>query len=176
MPWRSRYEHRRRRPRRCREVQAASHRLRHPPGNDLLEGDPSLSGEALDRASHHLWQPFAPRVLGGAVTSADVAGRSASRCLSRGGRSSGSSLDLMRKQHLDPNGVEIGMLIPLRWNPGSQRNLDFGVALTRAMNTWQVERWVRQEPRLRASVLVAQEDTEGAVAEIDARGGDPNFT
>ena len=35
------------------------------------------------------------------------------------------------------------MLIPLRWNPGSQRNLDFGVALTRAMNTWQVERWVK---------------------------------
>ncbi|MGJ4941973.1 amidohydrolase family protein [Bradyrhizobium sp. HKCCYLS1011] len=88
----------------------------------------------------------------------------------------GSSLDLLRKQHLDPNGVEIGMLIPLRWNPGSQRNLDLGVALTRAMNTWQVERWIRQEPRLRASVLVAQEDTEGAVAEIDARGGDPNFT
>jgi hypothetical protein len=88
----------------------------------------------------------------------------------------GSSLDLMRKQHLDPNGVEIGMLIPLRWNPGSQRNLDLGCALTRAMNTWQVERWIKQEPRLRASVLVAQEDTEGAVAEIDARGGDPNFT
>ena len=88
----------------------------------------------------------------------------------------GSSLELMRKQHLDPNGIEIGMLIPLRWNPGSQRNLDFGVALTRAMNTWQVERWVKQEPRLRASVLVAQEDTVGAVAEIDARGGDPSFT
>ena len=88
----------------------------------------------------------------------------------------GSSLDLMRKQHLDPNAVEIGILIPLRWNPGSQRNLDFGGALTRAMNTWQVERWVKQEPRLRASVLVAQEDTAGAVAEIDARGGDPNFT
>ena len=51
------------------------------------------------------------------------------------------------------------MLIPLRWNPGSQRNLDFGVALTQAMNSWQVERWVKNEPRLRASILVAQEDT-----------------
>jgi uncharacterized protein len=87
----------------------------------------------------------------------------------------GSSLDLMRKQHLDPNGVETGMLIPLRWNPGSQRNLDFGVALTQAMNTWQVERWVKNEPRLRASVLIAQEDTAASVAEIDARAGDPNF-
>ena len=87
----------------------------------------------------------------------------------------GSSLELMRKQHLDPNGVETGMLIPLRWNPGSQRNLDFGAALARAMNTWQTERWVKQEPRLKASVLVAQEDATAAVAEIDARGGQPNF-
>src|ERR1700690_3664525 len=71
----------------------------------------------------------------------------------------GSSLDLMRQQHLDPNGVAHGVLIPLRWNPGSQRNLDFGVALTQAMNTWQVERWVKNEPRLRASILVAHEDT-----------------
>ena len=88
----------------------------------------------------------------------------------------GSSLALMRSQHLDPNGVEFGMLIPLRWNPGSQRNLDFGVALTQAMNTWQIERWVKNEPRLRASVLIAQEDTAGSVAEIDARASDPNFT
>ena len=41
------------------------------------------------------------------------------------------------------------MLIPLRRNTGSQRNLDFGIALTKAMNTWQVERWVKNEPRLR---------------------------
>jgi predicted TIM-barrel fold metal-dependent hydrolase len=68
------------------------------------------------------------------------------------------------------------MLIPLRWNPGSQRNLDFGIALTKAMNTWQVERWVKNEPRPRASVLIAQEDTAASVAEIDARAGDPNFT
>ena len=88
----------------------------------------------------------------------------------------GSSLELMQKQHLDPNGVEIGMLIPLRWNPGSQRNLDFGVALTRAMNTWQVERWVKQEPRLRASRSGRAGGHGSAVAEIDARGGDPNFT
>ena len=87
----------------------------------------------------------------------------------------GSSLALMRSQHLDPNGVAYGMLIPLRWNPGSQRNLDFGVALTQAMNTWQVERWVKNEPRLRASILIAQEDTVSSVKEIEARAGDPNF-
>ncbi|WP_022721045.1 amidohydrolase family protein [Rhodopseudomonas sp. B29] len=88
----------------------------------------------------------------------------------------GSSLELMRRQHLDPNGVEIGMLIPLRWNPQSQRNLDFGMALARAMNDWQVEHWIRREPRLRASVLIAQEDAVASVREIEARAGDPNFT
>jgi predicted TIM-barrel fold metal-dependent hydrolase len=87
----------------------------------------------------------------------------------------GSSLSLLRKQHLDANGIVYGALIPLRWNPGSQRNLDFGVALSHAMNTWQVERWVKQEPRLRASVLIAQEDTAAAVAEIELRAGDPAF-
>ena len=87
----------------------------------------------------------------------------------------GSSLALMQQQHLDPNGIEHGVLIPLRWNPGSQRNLDFGVALTQAMNSWQVERWVKNEPRLRASILIAQEDTVSSVAEIEARAGDPNF-
>jgi uncharacterized protein len=87
----------------------------------------------------------------------------------------GSSLAMMQRQHLDPNGVEHGLLIPLRSNPGSQRNLDLGVALTRAMNTWQIERWVKNEPRLKASILIAQEDTVGSVAEIEARAGDPNF-
>ncbi|MBI0535235.1 amidohydrolase [Roseomonas sp. KE2513] len=87
----------------------------------------------------------------------------------------GSSLDLMRRQHLNPNGIEHGILIPLRWNPGSQRNLDFGVALTRAMNSWQAERWVGQESRLKGSILVAQEDAVGSVDEIEARAGDPRF-
>src|SRR3978361_2388257 len=77
----------------------------------------------------------------------------------------GSSLDMMQKQHLDPNGVEVGMLIPLRSNPGSQRNLDFGAALTRAMNTWQVERWVKQESRLGGSGAVAREEDAGARGE-----------
>jgi predicted TIM-barrel fold metal-dependent hydrolase len=92
-----------------------------------------------------------------------------------GGGPAGSSLDLMRSQHLDPNGVTRGVLIPLRWNPGSQRNLEFGAALCGAMNDWQVENWVSREPRLSASILVAQEDTAAAVAEIEKRAGDPRF-
>lgn len=87
----------------------------------------------------------------------------------------GSSLDLMRSQHLDANGIETGVLVPLRWNPGSQRNLDLGAALCAAMNCWQAENWVSREPRLRASILVPQEDTVASVREIEARAGDPRF-
>src|SRR5207248_102231 len=92
------------------------------------------------------------------------------------GGPAGSSLPMMQRQHLDRNGVEYGMLIPLRSNPGSQRNLDLGIALSRAMNSWQVEHWVANEPRLRGSILVAQEDTVAAVEEIEARAGDKRFT
>src|SRR5258708_7583010 len=91
------------------------------------------------------------------------------------GGPAGSSLPLMQRQHLDANGIEYGMLIPLRSNPGSQRNLDLGVALSQAMNSWQVERWVESEPRLRGSILVAQEDTAASVKEIEARAADKCF-
>ena len=92
------------------------------------------------------------------------------------GGPAGSNLPLMQRQHLDQNGVEYGMLIPLRSNPGSQRNLDLGVALSRAMNDWQAECWVANEPRLRGSILVAQEDCAASVEEIEARAADKRFT
>ena len=88
----------------------------------------------------------------------------------------GSSLALMRSQHLDPNGVAFGMLIPLRWNPGSQRNLDFGVALTQAMNTWQVEHWVKNEPRLRASISATEPAVSSCAMRTDARNRGSFFT
>ncbi len=87
----------------------------------------------------------------------------------------GSDLDFMRQQHLDPNGVEVGVLIPLRLNSGSQRNIDFGQALVGAVNDWQLEKFCRPEKRLRASIQIAPEDTPGSVAEIERRADDPHF-
>ena len=49
----------------------------------------------------------------------------------------------MRQQHLDANGVEWGMLMPLNRGPGNQRNLDYGAALATAVNDWQIEKWCR---------------------------------
>ena len=81
----------------------------------------------------------------------------------------------MREQHLDPNGVEIGNLIPLATRGPDQRNLDYGAALCTALNDWQLEYWLNKELRLRGSMLVPHEDPSAAVAEIERRASDDKF-
>jgi predicted TIM-barrel fold metal-dependent hydrolase len=87
----------------------------------------------------------------------------------------GSDLELMRRQHLDANGVEVGMLMPLSRCGMEERNLDYAAALAGAVNDWQLEAWVRKEPRLRAGIVVPQEDAVFAVAEIERRADEPGF-
>jgi uncharacterized protein len=87
----------------------------------------------------------------------------------------GSDLELMRRQHLEQNGVEIGMLMPLSRAGMEERNLDFAGALAHAVNEWQKHAWVQPEPRLRAGIVVPQEDAAFAVREIEERAGDPAF-
>jgi predicted TIM-barrel fold metal-dependent hydrolase len=87
----------------------------------------------------------------------------------------GSDLDFMRRQHLDRNGVECGVLQVLEPGGGRQRNPRYAIALSHAVNDWQKERWTQPEPRLRASIIVAQEEADAAVAEIELRAQDPDF-
>ena len=79
----------------------------------------------------------------------------------------GSDLAFMRKQHLDPLDIEFGILQVLDLFIFSQQNLDFGAAIQRAVNDWQLAHWTSREPRLKASILVGQDDTEAAIAEIE---------
>ena len=74
------------------------------------------------------------------------------------GRPPGSDLPLMRKQHLDRNGVQVGMLVALARGGMEEQNQDFAAALSHAVNDWQIEEWVKPEPRLRAGIVVPQED------------------
>jgi hypothetical protein len=87
----------------------------------------------------------------------------------------GSDLALMRAQHLDANGVEHGMLMQLSKGGMEERNLDFAAALSRAINDWQIETFVRHEPRLHAGIVVPQEDAAFAAAEIERRARDRSF-
>ncbi len=91
------------------------------------------------------------------------------------GGAPGCSLPLMQKQHLDPNGIEFGMLIALGRGIFEERNQHFAEALSHAVNEWQLASWVERDDRLVAAVIVPQEDAEVAAAEIDARAGDTRF-
>lgn len=87
----------------------------------------------------------------------------------------GSDLEFMRAQHLDANNVAYGMLMPLNRGPANQRNLDFGAALARAVNDWQLEYWLTKDARLRGSIVIAHDDPAAAIAEIESRANDKRF-
>jgi uncharacterized protein len=90
------------------------------------------------------------------------------------GGAPGSSLAFMRRQHLDPNGVEFGMLQPIGPGP-TQRNLDFGAALCTAFNEWQLQEWTGQDKRLRGALVVMPDNPDAAIAEIKRYGADRSF-
>jgi len=87
----------------------------------------------------------------------------------------GSDLAFMREHHLDANGIEHGILMALRPGGCDERNLEFGAALCAATNDWQIEAWVKPEPRLHAAITVPQEDSQAAVREIERCAGRPGF-
>ena len=87
----------------------------------------------------------------------------------------GSDLALMQRQHLDPNGVEFGMLVALGRAGMEERNQDFAAALSGAVNDWQIAAWVEPDPRLQAGIVLNAEDPIAAVAEIEKRAPDPRF-
>jgi predicted TIM-barrel fold metal-dependent hydrolase len=92
-----------------------------------------------------------------------------------GGGRPGSNLDFMRSHHLDPNGIELGVLTMIRPHPGGMPNLDLSTALCRAINDWQVAEWTTPEPRLKASIVVPYEDAAASVAEIERWAGSPDM-
>src|SRR6478752_4532863 len=86
----------------------------------------------------------------------------------------GSSLSFMQTQHLDPNNVALGVLCPLNTGQGL-RNQDLSAALATAINDWQIAEWTGKDSRLKGSIVVANEDSPAAAAEIRKRSGDRNF-
>jgi hypothetical protein len=82
------------------------------------------------------------------------------------GSPAGSSLDLLRRQALDPAGVEIGILGCL-YAVDSVHNPDAAAAMASAVNDWQRAEWLEREPRLRASIVVPVQIPALAAREID---------
>ncbi|MFD2082800.1 hypothetical protein SAMN05421678_118108 [Actinopolymorpha cephalotaxi] len=90
------------------------------------------------------------------------------------GRPPGGDLEFMREQHLDPEGIEYGILNCLG-AAGTQLNADYASALCQATNEWQIAEWLEKEPRLRAGIAVPYEDAELAVEQIDRFADHPGF-
>ena len=87
----------------------------------------------------------------------------------------GSDLKMLREQHLDPLGIEVGNLIALSRGGMEERNPDLAAAMASACNDWQIAEWLEPEPRLRGGIVVAQDNPESAVAEIEKHAGDKRF-
>ncbi len=79
----------------------------------------------------------------------------------------GSDLDFMRKHYLDPYNIEYAILSPLQPTAQGDRNPEFAIALCSAVNQWQIEKFVRADPRFKASITIPFEDAPAAVAEIE---------
>lgn len=87
----------------------------------------------------------------------------------------GSDLAFMREHYLEPYNIECAILSPLNPTGQGDQNPEFTNAMCMAVNDWQLDVWVHQDKRLKASILVSYEDAPAAVAEIDRRAGDPGF-
>jgi predicted TIM-barrel fold metal-dependent hydrolase len=91
----------------------------------------------------------------------------------------GSSLELMQQQLLDPYNVQLGilqLLNPLGGGlvPSTQMlNQELADAVSTAANDWQIDFFVRRDPRLRLSMLATFESPDLAVTEIERIGSDP---
>ena len=85
-----------------------------------------------------------------------------------------SSLDLVRRQLLEPFGTRIAIANCLH---GAQmlNNGDMGAVLCRAINDWLIEHWLDKEPRLRASIVVSLQNPDTAVTEVERLAHDKRF-
>ncbi|MCA2010446.1 amidohydrolase [Cereibacter sphaeroides] len=90
------------------------------------------------------------------------------------GKPPASDLGFLCEQLLEQCNIEHGILQPLAAGAVTN-NQDLGAALCVGINDWQIDKFAGPEPRLRASICVAQEDATEAVAEIDRRAHDRRF-
>ena len=78
----------------------------------------------------------------------------------------GSSLELMRSQLLDPWELQHAV-INCTYAVDSVHNDDLAAALARAVNRWQLEEWLQDEPRLRGSAVLPLQNPELAAREVE---------
>lgn len=86
----------------------------------------------------------------------------------------GSDPKLLCRQTLDSWDLELGILNCTYWVQ-SVHNEYLAAALATALNTWQLEHWLPEDSRLRASLMVPSQNPVLAAQEIDRRGSHFGF-
>jgi predicted TIM-barrel fold metal-dependent hydrolase len=88
----------------------------------------------------------------------------------------GSDPKFVIEHHLDPYGIDYGVLngsgiLGISLNP----NLDYGNAVASAYNDAVARKWLDHDPRYRGSILINHSDPEYAAKEIDRVAKDKRF-
>src|ERR1700749_598773 len=81
----------------------------------------------------------------------------------------GSHPEMLRRQLLDEYDIDYAILEVL-WGQDGYDHPDFAREWNHAINQWQAETWLEFDPRLRATIAVAHEYPDLAVAQV--RGGE----
>src|ERR1700674_4590299 len=90
------------------------------------------------------------------------------------GKPTGSTLELIQQDVLDPWDVEVGIL-NCAYAVDTLHNPDTAAAMASAVNDWLIAEWLDKEPRLRASIVVPTRVPEMSAREIDRVGGHRGF-
>jgi predicted TIM-barrel fold metal-dependent hydrolase len=85
-----------------------------------------------------------------------------------------TSAALLARQALDPFGTTYAICNCL-YGAQAAFSEDLGVAVARAVNDWIAKEWLDRDPRLRASIVVPQQNAELAVDEIERMAPDKRF-
>jgi uncharacterized protein len=91
-----------------------------------------------------------------------------------GGGPPGSDPGTVAGHVLDQDGCDVAVLNCL-YGVQPIRNEDWAVAMTRALNDWQVEHWLAADPRWRASIVVPTQSPGRAAEEIERHASQPGF-
>jgi predicted TIM-barrel fold metal-dependent hydrolase len=93
-----------------------------------------------------------------------------------GGAVAGADHRFMCEQLLDRYDIDFAVLTGEEAiEVSTLANPHYAQALACAYNDWVVEEWLRRDPRLRGSLVVAPHDPEGAAREIRRVGGRPDI-
>jgi uncharacterized protein len=121
----------------------------------------------------HEWRVMSHGMGGHAYVHPSGADRMDARPASGG--PAGSDYALMREQLIDRYDLEYAILTDTLQPSVEPVQPQFQVALASAINDWQIEHWLPQDERLRASIHIFEGDPEAAAAEIERLAGNPKL-